>query len=236
MLHKKSICARKRIPSYAKATEDTQIINENSRLACRSLPSLKTRISEGWESFQGKYSIKTIFSQCIAHKNVYGFLLIEIMVAFALLSCVSIIMAHFCFTIAQWQHESKMFAQAVNIAQTMLETCRRDKVLPATTSKKDSFLISCRSFGVPKVTLPFFYTADFLDDFSFVEIKVEWRALNRAQKIYTVTTGLELNSTSARKRTQIITEARLARHSLPSRKTRISEGWESLTESFQGTR
>lgn len=139
-----------------------------------------------------KYSIKSIFSQCILPKKNFGFFLIEIMCAFAMLCGTMIIMAHFCWHIIGWQHETKAYGNAIILATQIIEKIKNTGHIQESSYAKDSFIIRCTSCPVPQIHLPLFYTAQCMSELHEVELKILWKSFNGAERMYVTNTILKL--------------------------------------------
>lgn len=119
-----------------------------------------------------------VFKQEGCMKRSKGFLLIEITITIALISCFFVIIAGYLAQIIQWQVESRIRIEAVNCASSCLELMRQKKSYKQ-SENKSHFKITIekqRLFSLGHWSRPL-HSQEFRelkDHFNLVFVTVEW--------------------------------------------------------------
>lgn len=111
--------------------------------------------------------------------SVQGFLLVEIIIALAVMSICSLtlVMAQVC--LVQQQHESYCYITAVNLARTFIEKIQVEGRLPTHTTQKGNFTISW-------YTLP----GKCPTGFAPLRVQISWQGIGGQKKEAVFDTGM----------------------------------------------
>lgn len=140
-----------------------------------------------------KYSIKSIFSQCILQKKHSGFLLIEIMTAITLLGGAVAIITSFCWHIIAWQHESNMRSQAITISSNIIETIKNERKISDNKLEVKPFSIKSKTRAIDHPQLAPFFTTKQMNNVFELELSISWYDFRGREKKHTIITFVELD-------------------------------------------
>jgi len=118
-----------------------------------------------------------------------GFLLIEIMIAFFIMTSMTLVIAHYQGRIAQWQRDISLRLHAIDTLRSYLDSITSSQTLPQIHSLElDNFTIryNIKSYSEPIKNL----TTKFSKKFHIIDATISWKSTLNKETSIAVRTGI----------------------------------------------
>ena len=123
-----------------------------------------------------------------------GFLLIELMMAVAMLTIIASTVAYYQWNTLQLYFDARLRLEAFNNARSTLELIAVEKNTSHVVQKSDDVFISCQKMDEYSLPILSGFSHKFCENFAFIQVEAKWKSVNNQEQSVILISGSMLNN------------------------------------------